>query len=77
MDTWKPINGDCDHCGAGAEVKTSSKDDGTAYDGDEVRCEECSMPGTFVVEEDGDGWVRWHDEFGCQCDWCMSHPWEE
>lgn len=77
MESWKPIGGDCEHCGCDAEVKTASTDGDMAYDGDSVRCTECEMPGIFVVEEDGDGWINWHDECGCQCDWCMAHPWEE
>jgi len=77
MKLWKPIFGDCDHCGCDAEVQTLSRVSGTACCGDDVRCAECHMPGTFVVEEDGEGWIRWHDEPGCQCEWCMAHPWEE
>ena len=67
---WKPLEwDDCPTCGDGMEVLTDSVKDGSAYDGDEVRCTGCGWPGNVRVEED-DSWISWHDEADCDCEHC-------
>jgi hypothetical protein len=56
---WKPISwGECDNCGCCAEVFTDLEGE-KAWDGDSVRCEECSMKGHVSINEDGSAWVNW------------------
>ena len=63
----------CPYCGNCAEVYTDAGP-GKAYDGDEVRCCECDLPGWMSVDEDGEATVSWHDEPDCSCVWCLDHP---
>lgn len=76
---WRPFEADCLHCGGGAEVFTESDQGNTAYDGDPARCSECGCPGVVVVDihidpNEGAAAIAWHDEPGCTCEWCISHP---
>ena len=75
---WRRFDDDCLHCGEEAEVLTDSGEDNVAYDGDKARCSVCGLPGQVVVDEDdwphAYGYVAWHDELGCTCDWCRTHP---
>lgn len=76
---WKPFeHNECPSCGSDAEVFTTHDEPGFAYDGDQVRCEACGHPGTVSVEDDYEddicARIMWHDESGCQCDWCRDHP---
>lgn len=83
MKTWKPFADECIYCGCGdAEVLTDSTIDGTAHDGDKARCEACHCPGSVLVEEEDDDGnaaasIVWHDEPGCNCEWCQRHPVDE
>jgi hypothetical protein len=80
----------CAYCGSDAvEVNTEIKPAKTpaeqqVYDGDDARCNHCGCFGIIFVDSDyldGDSdeptytaHVRWHDEAGCQCEWCKTHP---
>lgn len=71
---WRPFNDECLHCGDAAEVLTDTGRDNFAYDGEKARCVGCGCRGSVSVDEDGTAIIRWHDEPGCTCDWCKSHP---
>jgi len=71
---WRPFGDECKWCGDEAQVLTDSGRDNVAYDGDAARCEDCGCPGIARVDEDGLGWIEWHDEPNCQCDWCKANP---
>ncbi len=71
--TWKPFSDECPHCGCDAEVLTCSTEPNVAYDGEQARCGECGLPGSVRVEEDGEGWIHWHDGPNCGCEWCELH----
>jgi hypothetical protein len=60
---WKPLDWDeeCPRCRNGIEVLTASKEDNTAYEGDEVRCVSCHAPGS--ISSDGDrAWITWEED---------------
>lgn len=61
----------CDYCGGDAEVLTSAKN-GYAYDGDQARCTECGLPGGITCDSESPAVVMWHDEPGCECEWCQG-----
>jgi len=62
----------CNHCGDAAMVKTAAPQ-GYFYDDEEVMCCNCRLYGYTRVEEDGEGWINWHDELDCTCNWCNEH----
>lgn len=71
---WSPWDADdCPHCGSPAEIRTYAEEPGQAYDGDAARCMSCHCPGGIVADGER-AWVMWHDELGCDCDWCKTHP---
>ena len=70
---WNPwIFEQCENCSGPAEVLTTAEED-FAYDGDEVRCTECGMPGSMSCD-DGVATIMWHDEPDCDCEWCLKNP---
>lgn len=75
---WRPFADYCLHCGGDAEAFTTSGNDNWAYDGDTARCTDCGCPGIVSIQEAGedhcDNGIDWHDEPGCDCDWCVAHP---
>lgn len=70
---WRYFNDDCLHCGGDAEVLTDTGEDNLACDGDEARCTSCGCPG-HVSCDDERGWINWHDEPDCDCEWCKKNP---
>jgi len=72
---WKVLDwpDSCAHCGDGFEVYTDHKNEGYAYDGDEVRCLSCRMPG-YVSADGESAYIQWHEEPDCDCEWCKAHP---
>lgn len=63
---WKHFGDECPRCGNEAEVYTSAKEEGYAYDGDEAICVECGLSGAIDAgDEDDDGncmaRVDWND----------------
>lgn len=60
---WRDwLHDQCDACGDDVEVKTTSAEHGTAYDGDSVRCVSCGATGQFAVDDDIVGaecWISW------------------
>ena len=76
--TWKLLDwpDSCPYCGDGPEILTV-RDDNLAYDGDEVRCASCHMPGYVSMDDDHanpTAYINWHEEPGCTCEWCKAHP---
>jgi len=82
MDTdkfkWKKITwGWCGYCGDDdIEVFTDCEGD-YVCDGDKVRCRSCGCPGCVGEMCDESMTISWHDEPGCECEWCKAHPVEE
>lgn len=77
MKQWRPFIDCCLHCGDDAEALTDSGADNLAYDGDQARCVACGCPGVVSIEEEGVSecnCIRWHDEVGCECEWCLAEP---
>ncbi|MFH1719264.1 MAG: hypothetical protein ABIF19_18075 [Planctomycetota bacterium] len=72
--TWQLWTGsdDCLYCGASLEVYTDAKP-GWFCEDDDVRCTECGCPGVMCADGE-DAWVSMHDEPGCECEWCKTHP---
>jgi len=73
---WKPWPfEECVHCGSTGLVFTDA-DEGYAWDGDDVVCQECGCPGQIVVSGmiDDSAYVSWHDDPNCDCEWCKAHP---
>lgn len=75
---WRSFEAECAHCGAGAEVLTTTGRDNCAYDSDIARCTECGCPGYVSILDPWDDEVvaeiEWHDEPNCDCGWCQTHP---
>lgn len=73
---WRPLDDDCMYCGGQGEAFTDSGHDNVASDGDAARCSECGCPGQVIVDEDdfphAYAYISWHDERGCQCEWCRK-----
>ncbi len=72
---WQSFEDSCLHCGDDAEVYTDTGRDNYAGDGDEARCVSCACPGHVSVGDEEDGghaWIVWHDEPGCNCQWCRD-----
>jgi len=75
---WVMIEWDsCPYCGGDPEILTDSPSDEEFYEGDEVRCSECKMPGGVSLEGDDIAWINWHDDPDCDCEWCKAHPEED
>lgn len=72
MKHWRPFFDSCLNCGGDAEVLTDSGEDNVAYDGDDARCSQCGLPGQVIAYEEN-GYISWHDEPGCECEWCSQH----
>lgn len=71
---WQPLDHqECIYCGDEAEVFTNIGELGMAWDGDAARCVDCHCPGVVIADE-GCARVQWHDEPGCDCEWCKTHP---
>lgn len=72
---WKPWpGGECPHCGGNLEINTSSAEEYTCWDGDEVRCEKCHCPGYMTVHDEDDVVENMHDYSPeCGCKWCKKH----
>lgn len=52
----------CPECGNDPEILTASDDPELFFDGDEVRCcQQCGPIGSFSCDEDGSGYINWHD----------------
>lgn len=72
---WVTVEWDnCPYCGNIPEILTDCKKEGYFYDGDDVRCVECGCPGYFSCDEEEHGYINWHEEPGCTCEWCVAHP---
>ena len=73
---WQPFHAACcEYCGGSAEVLTTTGKPNLAYDADEARCVNCQMPGQVVADDAfGNDGIAWHDEPGCECEWCRAHP---
>lgn len=50
---WKDWPDSCLECGSDMEIQTDATEDGKCFDGDPVRCVECSFTSIIAVHEDG------------------------
>lgn len=74
---WKDIIGSsCPYCGSSPEILVDEDlPDNCGHEEDKIRCSVCFCPGQWLVDAvDECGWIDWHDELNCNCDWCKEHP---
>ena len=66
MRPWKVLDwgDDCPDCGCMPEVRTDAEEPNAAYDGDEIRCEDCKLKGYVSVAAEDEAWITWLDEDG-------------
>ncbi len=48
---WQPWDDECPSCGSTSEVFTTVKEQGEAFEGDEVRCTNCGLCGCIAMDD--------------------------
>jgi len=64
MKQWQDYPDSCNDCGADLEAFTESEQEGYVFDGDDVRCVECSTTGYMVVLHEDDVRIEWCESAG-------------
>lgn len=64
MKQWRHYPDNCNDCGDDLEVFTESEQEGFVFDGDDVRCVECSATGYMVVYDEDDVRIEWRESAG-------------
>ena len=62
MKQWQHFPDSCDYCGNDLKVFTESDQEGFVFDGDDIRCVECSATGYIDVRDEDDGRIEWRDQ---------------